>query len=403
MGRGGGNGPSLFELHIRAAARLGTTDVFEKAFDFAIRRTAPLANIPHIISGDINTTSRKRKGPATLTIHPTDTHRHDRVAVTTQVNRTVRCRLSFDFEPPQYAEMEPGESSRPPQHAVIEPRESSRPSVSAVTAVTTLSSSTDDSAEPERKNDVIDSQPVQRNLEVPVYTFITSLSSDDEPDEVPLKQVHPHFPVPEPEIAGPVEPEFEVLEDSYFAVLPEQDFEAPGAPYFAVPADPDTADPEPYIADPDEPEVVVLGVTPRRRPNTRASMTRQCEHINEVMQHGQAIEEQIVDKRFGHLSRINQGGHPSCNATMVGINAPRAFCKTKIKFSGLSMHCMPVVEPSFVGYTKFNGIERQNKFWFCPKMACIKSKGTNACRFQMPQVPESMTANERLRVDLDVL
>ncbi|KAL3675368.1 hypothetical protein R1sor_025316 [Riccia sorocarpa] len=221
MGRGGGNGPSLFELHMRAVARLGTTDAFEKAFGFAIRRIAPLANIPHIISGDINTTSRKRKGPATSTIHPTDTHRHNRVAVTTQVNRTVRGRLSFDFEPPQRAEMEPGESSRPPQHAVTELGESSRPPVSAVTAVTTLSSSTDDSAKP---------------------------------------------------IASPEEPEFEVL------------------------ADPEIAVPRPYSADPDEP--VVLGVILRRRPNTRASMTRQRETINEVMQHGQAIEEQIVDKRF---------------------------------------------------------------------------------------------------------
>ncbi|KAL3702434.1 hypothetical protein R1sor_020456 [Riccia sorocarpa] len=117
--------------------------------------------------------------------------------------------------------------------------------------------------------------------------------------------------------------------------------------------------PEPNIADPDEPEVVVLGVTPRRRPNTRASMTRQHEQINEVMQHGQAIEEQTVDKRFWHLSRINQGGHPSCNAAMVGRNAPRAFCKTRIKSSGLSMHGVPVVAPFFVG-------------------------------FQMPQVPEVM-------------
>ncbi|KAL3683585.1 hypothetical protein R1sor_001607 [Riccia sorocarpa] len=206
---------------------------------------------------DINTTSRKRKGPATSTIHPTDTHRHDRVVVTTQVNRTVRGRLSFDFEPPQRAEMEPGESSRPPQHAVTEPGESSRPPVLAVTAMTTLSSSTDDSAEPEGQNDVTDSQPVQRNQEVPMYTFITSLSSDDEPAEDPFQQEHPHFPEPEAEIAGPEEPEFEVPEE----------------PYFEVPADPEIAVPRPYIADPDEPQVVVLGATPRRRPNTRASMT----------------------------------------------------------------------------------------------------------------------------------
>ncbi|KAL3698763.1 hypothetical protein R1sor_012839 [Riccia sorocarpa] len=388
MGRDGGNGPSLFELQLRAAARLGTTDAFEKAFDFAIRRTAPLANIPHIISGDINTTSRKRKRPATSTIEPTDTHRHDRVAVTTQVKRTVRGRLSFVFEPQQHAILEPGESSRPP--------------LSAVTAVTTLSSSTDDSVEPERENDVTDSQPVQRNLEVPVYTFVTSLSSDDEPAKVPLQE-HP-FPEPEPEIASQEEPEFEVPEEPYIAVPAEPEFEAPGAPFFEVPTDPEIAVPQPYIVNPDEPEVVVLGVTPRRRPNTRASMTRQRETINEVMQYGQAIEEQTVDKRYWHLSRINQCGHPAYNAAMVGRNAPRAFCKTRIKSSGLSMHGMPVVTPSFVGYTKFNGIERQNQFWFCPKMACIKSKGTNACRFQMPQVPEQaqdFPSNVDIRINVD--
>ncbi|KAL3688100.1 hypothetical protein R1sor_014409 [Riccia sorocarpa] len=358
MGRGGGNGPSLFELHLRAAARLGTTDAFEKAFDFAIRRTAPLANIPHIITGDINTTSRKRKGQATSTIHPTDTHRHDRVAVTTQVKRTVRGRLAFDFEHPQ--------------HAVTEPRESSRPPVSTVTAVTTLSTSTDDSAELERQ----------------MMSSILNLCHEIWRSRCPEE---PEFEVPEePYIAVPAEPEFEAPGSPYFADPAEPEFEAPGTPYFAVPADPEIAVPQPYIADPDEPEVVVLGVTPMRRSNTRASMTRQREHINEVMQHGQAIKEQIVDKRFWHLSRINQGGHPSCNAAMVGRNAPKAFCKTRIKSSGLSIHGMPVVAPSFVGYTRFNGVERQNQFWFCPKMACIKSKGTNACRFQMPQVPDVM-------------
>ncbi|KAL3698552.1 hypothetical protein R1sor_012628 [Riccia sorocarpa] len=135
---------------------------------------------------------------------------------------------------------------------------------------------------------------------------------------------------------GPSLFEFNLRATAWLGTTAE--FEVPEATYFADPADPEIAVPEePYIANPDEPEVVVLGVTPRR-PNTRASMTRQREHINEVMQHCQAIEEQVVDERFWHLSRINQGGHPSCNAVMVGRNAPKAFCKTRIKSSGLSMH-----------------------------------------------------------------
>ncbi|KAL3687524.1 hypothetical protein R1sor_013833 [Riccia sorocarpa] len=69
---------------------------------------------------------------------------------------------------------------------------------------------------------------------------------------------HPHFAVPEPDIAGPAKPEFEVPEEPYFAVPAEPEFEVPEALYFADPADPEIAVlEEPYIANPDELEVVV--------------------------------------------------------------------------------------------------------------------------------------------------
>ncbi|KAL3689344.1 hypothetical protein R1sor_015653 [Riccia sorocarpa] len=77
--------------------RLGTTEAFEKAFDIAVRQTDPLRNIPHTLNGDINTTTYKRKGPTTSTIRSGDTHRYDRVAVTSQVTRRVKGRLQFDF------------------------------------------------------------------------------------------------------------------------------------------------------------------------------------------------------------------------------------------------------------------------------------------------------------------
>ncbi|KAL3680472.1 hypothetical protein R1sor_023428 [Riccia sorocarpa] len=89
--------PFVVRTNLRVADRLGTTEAFEKAFDIAVRMTNPLRNIPHSVHGDINTTTYKRKGHATSTIRPGDTHRHDRVAVTSQVTRRVKGRLEFDF------------------------------------------------------------------------------------------------------------------------------------------------------------------------------------------------------------------------------------------------------------------------------------------------------------------
>ncbi|KAL3689345.1 hypothetical protein R1sor_015654 [Riccia sorocarpa] len=79
-----------------------------------------------------------------------------------------------------------------------------------------------------------------------------------------------------------------------------------------------------------------------------------------VMQNGQAVVEQDVDKRFLHLSRIHPSGNPACNATMMGRGAPRGLCKTKIKVSGRTVRGVPTVAPSFVG-SKFSLFSSRNK------------------------------------------
>ncbi|KAL3676710.1 hypothetical protein R1sor_026658 [Riccia sorocarpa] len=72
----------------------------QKAFDTAVRLTEPLKDIQFTINGDITTKLHKRRGFATATINEADTHRHDRVVVTSQVVRRSKTRLSFDFLAP---------------------------------------------------------------------------------------------------------------------------------------------------------------------------------------------------------------------------------------------------------------------------------------------------------------
>ncbi|KAL3701458.1 hypothetical protein R1sor_019480 [Riccia sorocarpa] len=127
------------------------TDAFEKAFDIAIRQTDPLRNIPHTVNGDINTTTYKRKGPATSTIRSGDTHKHDRVAVTSQVTRRVKGRLHFDFTtthsipediPVATSHTIPEDIPLPTPHT---PEDMALPTQAS--QITTISSSTDLSAE----------------------------------------------------------------------------------------------------------------------------------------------------------------------------------------------------------------------------------------------------------------
>ncbi|KAL3700986.1 hypothetical protein R1sor_019008 [Riccia sorocarpa] len=53
LGRDGGNGPSLFELNLRAANRLGTIEAFQKAFETAVRLTEPLKNVNCVATIDL--------------------------------------------------------------------------------------------------------------------------------------------------------------------------------------------------------------------------------------------------------------------------------------------------------------------------------------------------------------
>ncbi|KAL3701459.1 hypothetical protein R1sor_019481 [Riccia sorocarpa] len=105
-------------------------------------------------------------------------------------------------------------------------------------------------------------------------------------------------------------------------------------------------------------DVVVLRVTPRARPPTRAfpinvpTLDEMDDQLPVgVMQNGQAVVKQDVDQRFWHLSRIHPSGNPACNASMTGRGAPRSLCKTKIKVSGRTVRGVATIAPSFVGFS----------------------------------------------------
>ncbi|KAL3681598.1 hypothetical protein R1sor_024554 [Riccia sorocarpa] len=309
LGRGGGNGLSLFELNLRAAMRLGTTDAFEKAFENAVKRTVrgrlpfddklPTATAP----GPPNRPLFASVAPATV---------HSPIASSPTAAAPVPSkRPLFASEAPATAntpsasvptDAAPGPSKTPLATSMAPATANPAPLSAATVEITALSSTTDISTEALGPNDhVIESVRLERNPEVPLYTFVTHLSSDN--DAEPPAEVEDHPPTEEtqPEFQQPPEaqPEFQQPPEAQpvFAKRPHEN------------------------AALDDPEVVVLRVNPRTRPNTRASTTRQREQIDRVKQHGLAVEEGVVDRRFWHLSRINPGGHPPCNAAMVGRNA----------------------------------------------------------------------------------
>ncbi|KAL3675169.1 hypothetical protein R1sor_025117 [Riccia sorocarpa] len=187
--------------------------------------------------------------------------------------------------------------------------------------------------------------------------------------------------------------------ESYQAASPE--FPTPVATHPPNGPGPAEGSATPEVISEDDSDVVILRVTPRARPPTRASPMRtvaegiprrrqQGEGTQSVSQHGIPVREQEVNRRFWHLSRINPSGNPACNAAMTGRGAPRSLCKTKIKISGHTVCGVPTVAPSFVGYSRFNGVERPHQFWFCPNSTCIGGRGSQACKFQMPRSPEVM-------------
>ncbi|KAL3681543.1 hypothetical protein R1sor_024499 [Riccia sorocarpa] len=345
MGRGGGTGPSLFELYLRVADRLGTPDAFEKAFDSAVRQTEPLKDVQATINGDLATKTQKRKTPVTNTIHAEDTHRHDRIAVTAQVQRRVRSHLELDIGdtvPTTPGNFEAGQSA-PQGKTGTDPAD-----------ITTISTSSDISTPDLEENVVNKYQPI--------------VLEEGEHDPNPVPTVDFVEPISE------TESEVEIIRHTR-QQAPRQSTEDDG-----------------------EPDVVILRVTPRSRPPTR-KFPRPAKQVpppvqirreGEVTQFGLPVQEQNVDRRFWHLSRINPAGNPACNAAMTGRGAPCFVCKTKIKIAGLTVRGFGTIAPSFVGFTRFQGTERQNQFWFCPKYVCVKSQGSPSCKLQMPPVPEVM-------------
>ncbi|KAL3702513.1 hypothetical protein R1sor_020535 [Riccia sorocarpa] len=343
----------MFELTLRAVDRLGTTEAFEKAFDITVRMTDPLKNIPHSVNGDINTTTYKRKGPTTSTIRPDDTHRHDCVAVISQVTRRVKGRLQFDFTT---------------IHTISE----DIPLSTQVSQITTISSSMDLSTELQ-EDDAIHEFSQQHG---PSYF---QAQQDGAEDAIEKDAAHPSD-----QQDGMANTHItELFSDS--EVRHTHASEQARACQRACPVD------APPRTDQDsDNDVVVLRDTPRARPPTKAYPinvpTRdEMDDLQPVgvLQNDQTVVEQDVDKHFWHLSRIHPSGNPICNAAMTGRGPPRSLCKTKIKVSGRTVRGFATIASSFAGYTKFQGVERPRQFWFCPSMTCFsRSRGSlKSCQY----------------------
>ncbi|KAL3678202.1 hypothetical protein R1sor_021158 [Riccia sorocarpa] len=353
----------MHELTLRAANRLGTTEAFEKAFDIAVRQTDPLRNIPHTVNGDINTTTYKRKGHATSTIHSGDTHRHDRVAVTSQVTRRIKGRLHFDFTTTQSI---PEDIRVPTTHTI--PEEIKLPTAHTIpedivlptqtSQITTLSSSTELSTELQT-NDALHEISQQDG---PGYFQAhqgDGFQAEDVTDSLHRQDTHVLFPAPQignfnQEVAAGCIPEQQDFNhespDQHDAEHPPEQEDGMANPNITeLSSDSELGQTQaragqgthPVDAHPrtdldSDDDVVVLRVIPRARPPTRAFPInmRTLDEMDDqlplgVMQNGQAVVEQDVDKRFWHLSRIHPTANHACNAAMTGRGAPRSLCKTK--------------------------------------------------------------------------
>ncbi|KAL3679029.1 hypothetical protein R1sor_021985 [Riccia sorocarpa] len=328
LGRCGGNGPSLFELNLRAANRLGTTDAFQKAFDTAVRLTEPLKDILFTINGDITTKSHKRRGFVTSTVDAADTHRHDQVAVTSQVVRRSKSRLTFDFLAPSTSmptptvtgpslptagEKSTGFTSQDPQTISLSSDMSEREPPNIIAE--------DSQAVPKATAAEVQSPATQPSVEP--QPKITTLSSDDDFGGIqPSANTVPSANQPHPQNTG---------------VPP-------------IPCGNQRNTTQTGGTNRGEPEVLITGVRLRSRPPTRASSTTHNPEEVRITQHGQLIVEQDVDRRFWHISRLQLNGNPACSANITGPNPPRSLCKTKIKSAGLKKPGFGIVAPFFVGY-----------------------------------------------------
>ncbi|KAL3702573.1 hypothetical protein R1sor_020595 [Riccia sorocarpa] len=70
-----------------------------------------------------------------------------------------------------------------------------------------------------------------------------------------------------------------------------------------------------------------------------------------------------------------------------GRHSPRAACKIKLRSSGLLREGKGVVASCFLGSTKYGGVERPYRFWFCPNNTCHRGPVVTACRSQVPPLP----------------
>lgn len=133
-----GKGPTIFELSFRSADKIGSTKQFEEASNllFAnIEKYDLLRSTP--LNGDLSTKSVKRKGLATDACSPIDSHRPDKVLITSPNTRSscVRRKIVSSREPdtemsaPDVIDLSDSENVRPDGQADVPERV--RPTVPA--------------------------------------------------------------------------------------------------------------------------------------------------------------------------------------------------------------------------------------------------------------------------------
>ncbi|KAL3686650.1 hypothetical protein R1sor_009224 [Riccia sorocarpa] len=316
-----------------------------------------------------------RSEVALPSVDAADTHRHDRVAVTVPVVRRAKSRPSFDFLAP---------STSMPTPTVTGP---SLPTTDFTPLDPQPIALSSDMSEPEPHTIIAeDSQAVPEAMAAEVQSPATQPSAEPQPTITTLSS-----------------------DDDFGGNQPRANANQPYPQNTVVPPIPCGNRRTPAQTrgtDHGEPEVLITGVRLRTRPPTRASTTTHSPGEVRITQHRQLIVEQDVDRRFWHISCLQLNGNPTCSANITGPNPPRALCKTKIKSAGLKKPGFGIVAPSFVGYRRFNSIERPHQFWFCPETSCVGSRRSQDCRFQMPTVPDVMpilTGTNLSQVEVDFL
>ena len=107
-----GRGPTIFELAFQSADKIGSTVQFEEASNLllsSIQGYDLLRSVP--LNGDLRTTSKKRKGLASDICSPVDSHRPDKVLITSAHTRSASKRGLFS---PRFQ----ASTSNPPQQVI---------------------------------------------------------------------------------------------------------------------------------------------------------------------------------------------------------------------------------------------------------------------------------------------